>query len=187
MHAQFTDQVDHLEARFKEQLKLLEHCAEPLAISLADELVSSVSGAQDQNDGFEELEKRMIRFRTITNDKYKEIKRLIDEWNEVQVSIIGLAVELFGPDHVILPACKTSNEATGVHEMLKQSTPHHEKKEQRFEKLIDDIAMLEHESIKLKSDTLNTLKEQQKVWVSYPHSMILTYVHSKTVSNTGRT
>jgi hypothetical protein len=164
-------------------LKLLKEPGELLEVHLGDEIID-ITSAEDRNEvgtkpKHKSLEIRMAEFGALVKEKKAKIDALMKEWDDVQVEIIRLAAEVFGPDAIMAPLPRRTNEPQlDVNEAVKRTKVDYDRKQAKFQDVIKGIEGMEERSENLKTNTLSTLKEQQKVCVLHIISLSLTCIRN---------
>lgn len=101
------EKIETLASQFEQRLSLLNRCEQLLNSPVVTESVNTDSfddhDASEGPDGQPVLlSQRMSEFNTLLKAKEKALRRLFDEWNEVQAAIIALAVQTLGQQAVAI-------------------------------------------------------------------------------------
>jgi hypothetical protein len=119
----------------------------------------------------------MGEFGLLVKESQKKISALMKEWDDVQIEIIRLAAEVFGPDAIVAPLPRISGEPQlDIKEAVKRAKADYDRKEAKHQDFIKAVDEIDEKSEELKTGTLRTLKEQQKVCLIHIRSSLLTRI-----------
>jgi hypothetical protein len=160
-------------------LKLLKEPCELLKVDIGDEIIDITSAEVGTKVGTEPkrvvLEERMGEFSRLVKESQKKISALMKEWDDVQIEIIRLAAEVFGPDAIVAPLPRIPGEPQlDIKAAVKRTKVDYDRKEAKHQDFIKAVDEIDEKSEELKTGTLRTLKEQQKVCPIHIRSSVLT-------------
>lgn len=133
------ENIDALLSQFERRLSLLGHCEQQLSSPVINESANT-SSFDDHNAGVGSdsqpllLSERMAEFSALLKAKEEALRRLFDEWNDVQDAMIALAVKTLGQDAVAIEEdqlhpklARAVSDASAKHAAAeKQATDHQE-------------------------------------------------------------
>ena len=168
------DSIDTLAVQFQDQINLLSGTEKPVLSTVVGEKLrvaivqQSPRKAEDQQYEIVSLHDRILDFENYVTEKQQLIGKLTNEWNETQMSIICLAIEILGVD-----ALEVGEEGVPVSmEMaIMKAAAKSNNSIQQHEAVLAKIKDIEGRIKELTQQTKQTIAEQQEVrTVSYPKS-----------------
>lgn len=156
---QFAQVVSDFEEKLQLAIKFETAAFEPIA----HERLSITNGLPNQNQS-ETREvvfgERMLEFRRVVDEEEKALEQLWQQWTDVQVETICLAIKVLGPDAVVVQKEDLSADLQG---MVDAASKSHVQQEGVLTKSLDELARIEQFVKRTTDRTLKTLSEQQKV------------------------
>ncbi|RMD41733.1 hypothetical protein DV735_g3408, partial [Chaetothyriales sp. CBS 134920] len=156
--------LDTLKAEFQSQIEVLRDAEGPILQSMADERlrvaleVPEFEGAADEEFEVVYLRNRVEAFEAYVQAKEQEIARLMAEWNDTQVEILCLAVEMVGRHRFkIVDEIPRSMDQT-----VKQANDKYKHAQEEHENELARIVSVELKVKQLTQETKKRAKAQQK-------------------------
>ena len=160
------DKLDEVIADFEEKLQLTIDYEARAFHSVADERLL-IMFEPPNNKVLEKREvifgDRMLEFMHVVEEEEKMLDKLWRQWTGIQLEMICLAMEVLGPDQIVL---EEKHMSANVQEKVNAASQIHGQHKQALEETLDKTAAIEESSKKTTARTLKTLKDQQKAWVA---------------------
>jgi hypothetical protein len=157
--------VNALATDFKTRLDLLRQAKKPVLLPINEEqlrvVIEEQSPTKHSSPQYQvvNLDDRVREFEAFVADKQKIISSLIKEWDNIQLRLISLAVEILGLDVVRLGA-RTPD---AIEDALEKASEKRFNNQQQHSKEIDKLLGLEDKIRNITADTKRTAAQQQKV------------------------
>ena len=129
---------------------------------------------QSQEDGVTEKREvifgeRMLEFMETVELEERTLDDLWRQWTETQLEMINLAMEVLGPDEIVIDDEKMS---ASLQETIERASQVHSQHRSAYNESLESLANIKESAKKISARTLKTLKEQQQVWVAATKSTI---------------